>query len=108
MKLPFNPRNWFWQIGGDTSKYWSSAARGYVGEAPSDQVTAIANEVELYDVLVKAGCRTMAPSRTFTVQEVRDAMLRIDAAATGDAADAASLAIVADNIAVTLPPLAAA
>lgn len=101
--MTYDQRNWFWIVGDDESKAWSSANGAYVTQWPDDRVTRIANEVELYDVLAKAGLKTMAPSRTFTVAEVRSALLRIDSAITGSATDASSLTAVADQIGITLP-----
>lgn len=47
----YDPRNWFWIVGGDESRAWSSAAGGYVTSWPAEQVTRIASEQELSDVL---------------------------------------------------------
>lgn len=105
----YAPGNWYWFVAGDRSRAWSSATKSYVGaNAIPQSVTpsTIANEVELYDVLTKAGCKTRAPSRRFSVAEVRTALLRIDAVVTGDANDSTSLAAVAEDIGFILPPLA--
>ena len=48
---PFNPFEWFWVIGGDTSRVWSSAAGAYVTEWPDDRVTRITTEDALCGVL---------------------------------------------------------
>lgn len=53
----FNIKNWFWIVGGDTSKAWSSAASSYVTEYPTDKLTRIASEAELSDVLRVYGLR---------------------------------------------------
>jgi len=76
----------------------------YVADYPGDQVTRIANEVELYDVLAKAGLAAKAPGHTFSVSEVRDALLAIDSATVGDAADAAALSAAAATMGLVLPP----
>lgn len=102
----YNPRDWYWTIGGDESRAWSSAAREYVTEWPADQTSRIANEVELYDVLAKQGMASRAPQGPYSIADVRAAFLNIDADATGDADDAGTLAIVAEDIGITLPPLA--
>lgn len=98
----YNPRNWFWVVGGDVSRAWSSSARAYVFEWPANRVARIANEVELYDALAKQGLTSRAPQGPFTVDDVRAAFANIDAAATGAANDAASLAIVAEDIGMML------
>lgn len=52
------PYNWFWIVGGDTSRgAWSSAARAYVRDWPPEAVTRIASEAELSDVLRGYGLR---------------------------------------------------
>ncbi len=53
----YDPFNWFWIVGGDQSKAWSSAAGAYVTEWPSDRLTRILNESELNDVLSRYGLR---------------------------------------------------
>ncbi|MBY0562138.1 hypothetical protein [Hyphomicrobium sp.] len=100
----FTPKNWFWIVAGDESKAWSSAAGAYVSEFSSGRVTRIANEVELFDVLSRLKLTAKGPSRTFTVEEVREALLRIDAEATGSASSAAELLAVAESIEFNLPP----
>jgi hypothetical protein len=102
----YDPKNWYWQVGEDTSRFWSSAAAAYVSEAPAERTTRIANEVELYDALVRVGLKKRAPVRSFSVAEIRAALLRIDVAATGDANDAASLAAVAEDLSLSLPAMA--
>lgn len=48
----YDPSNWFWSVGGDKSRFWSSAARAYVDKLPEDAgLTNIASEGELWDVL---------------------------------------------------------
>lgn len=101
--IEYSPRNWFWIVGGDESRAWSSAAGAYVTDYPIGQTTRIANEVELYDVLAKAGLAHKAPQRTFSASEVRDALIGIDADATGDASDAEALSTVAGEINLVLP-----
>jgi hypothetical protein len=100
----FTPKNWYWIVAGDESRAWSSAAGAYVSEYSPDRVTRIANEVELFDVLSRLKLTARAPSRTFTVEEVREALVRIDAAATGSASSAAELSTVAESIDFNLPP----
>src|SRR5690606_9577402 len=58
----YRPHDWYWIIGGDDSRYWSSASVSYVTELPPDAgVTRIASEQELCDVLEAAGCGDRAP-----------------------------------------------
>lgn len=51
MLKPYTPHNWFWIVGGDASKAWSSAVGAYVSSWDADRLTRIANEAELSDVL---------------------------------------------------------
>ncbi|WP_421912721.1 hypothetical protein [Mesorhizobium sp.] len=52
----YTPENWFWIVGQDESRFWSSAAGAYVGVAPEGAgVTSIASEDELSDVLAACG-----------------------------------------------------
>lgn len=48
--MSFDPRNWFWVVAGDETRFWSSAAGAYV-EAVPEVFTRIASEAELADVL---------------------------------------------------------
>lgn len=48
----YSPENWFWVVGGDERRYWSSKAAAYVKALPKGAgVTRIASEDELTDVL---------------------------------------------------------
>lgn len=49
----FRPGDWFWIVAGDDTRAWSSAAGAYVTDWPDDQVTRIASEAELNDVLAR-------------------------------------------------------
>lgn len=75
--MDFNPHNWFWIIGGDESRFWSSAAGAYVEVLPEDAgVTRIASEAELNDVLAVYGL----PGPLVTVAMVKvEAARRIEA-----------------------------
>lgn len=54
----YDARDWHWIVGGDESRYWSSAAGAYVPSLPDDAgVTRIASEEELTDVLRPYGLR---------------------------------------------------
>lgn len=35
VRIEHNPRNWFWLVGGDESRFWSSAVGAYVTELPA-------------------------------------------------------------------------
>lgn len=54
LDIIFTPKNWYWRVGGNSSRFWSSAVGGYI---PAQQLpdgahfTAIASEVELAEVL---------------------------------------------------------
>lgn len=49
----YNPFNWFWIVGDDETRAYSSAAGGYVdvAQAPEDRITRIASMDELIEVL---------------------------------------------------------
>lgn len=50
------PRDWHWIVGGDESRFWSSAAGAYVSQVPEGSgVTRIASEEELSEVLAAYG-----------------------------------------------------
>ena len=53
--ISFTPFDWFWIVGGDASRAWSSAVAAYVNSYPTDKLTRIANETELSEVLAKYG-----------------------------------------------------
>ncbi len=101
--MPFDPKNWFWLVGGDASKAWSSAATAYVSTWDEDRLSRIANEIELYDVLARQKLKSKAPQGPFAVADLRSALLRIDAAATGDAQSYAELSAIAEEIGFELP-----
>lgn len=61
----YSPFKWFWIVGGDESRAWSSAAGAYVMSWPVDRVTRIASEAELRDVLNPFGL----PSPIITVDD---------------------------------------
>lgn len=60
--IEFNPRAWFWIVGGDESRAWSSAVGEYVSEYPTDTVTRILDEEELSDVLRRYGLTLPRPT----------------------------------------------
>lgn len=105
MTEDYDPRNWFWVVGGDETRAWSSTSGDWVTVWPIERATRISNEVELFDVLVKVGLAAKAPQRTFTASEIRDALLAIDATATGGAVAANDLLNVAANMGVNLPDI---
>lgn len=49
--IRFDPRAWFWVVGGDETRAWSSAAGAYVQDWPEDSFTRTASEADLSDVL---------------------------------------------------------
>lgn len=81
MRDDFNPFDWFWVVGGDESRYWSSLAGDYISALPEGAgVTAIADAGELDDVLAAYGLqgptwtvrRRMVP-KSLVTQRVIDA-----------------------------------
>lgn len=56
MFTPYNPHDWYWIVGGDESRFWSSAAGAYVEQLPEGAgFTRILSEAELDDVLAPYG-----------------------------------------------------
>lgn len=48
----YTPRNWYWIVGGDETRFWSSAAGGYVGALPQGaHATQVESEAVLTAVL---------------------------------------------------------
>lgn len=64
----YDPKNWFWIVGGNEAQAWSSAAGAYLDEWPDECTSRIANEVELAQVLRAYGI--MGPS--ISAQDVKD------------------------------------
>jgi len=60
--MNYDVRNWFWIVGEDTLRAWSSASGCYVQQWHGGRVTKIANEVELSDVLRPYGLAVPKPS----------------------------------------------
>lgn len=56
LDLTYNPFDWYWIVGGDDTRYWSSAVGTWVQEYPEGAgLTRIASEMELSDVLADYG-----------------------------------------------------
>lgn len=54
--LSYTPHDWHWIVGGDESRFWSSAAGAYVEQLPQGAgCTRILSEAELDDVLAAYG-----------------------------------------------------
>lgn len=50
--MTYDPRDWYWIVGNDESKYWSSKSSSYVTKKPDDYgVTKIDTEANLAEVL---------------------------------------------------------
>lgn len=61
--FPYDPYNWYWQIGDDDTRFWSSANSAYVTDVPEGVgITRIASEAELTNVLRPYGLSGPAPS----------------------------------------------
>lgn len=77
--ISYDPRNRYWIVGGDETRAWSSAARGYVDIAQADpeRVTRIESEVHLQDVLLRAA-PDAALDRAFTAGEIMAALDVLD------------------------------
>ena len=54
----YNPRDWYWIVGGDESRYWSSAVSDWVSTLPNGAgVTRIDTEQNLSEVLAIYGIK---------------------------------------------------
>lgn len=52
----YNPADWYWIVGGDETRFWSSKERAYVGSLPEGALASgIVSEAELDDVLAVYG-----------------------------------------------------
>lgn len=47
----YTPENWFWIVGEDESRAWSSASGAYLSEYPAERTTRIGSERDLSEVL---------------------------------------------------------
>lgn len=91
----YNPRNWFWVVGGDESRAWSSADGSYTQNYPQDRLTRIATATDLNDVLRPYGLALPSP----TQNDYKDAIqAHLDATARGRSyADGVSFASYKDS-----------
>jgi hypothetical protein len=53
--MNFTPSDWFWKVGDDASRFWSSTSGGYVQSADPDRTTNVADEDQLSAVLRHLG-----------------------------------------------------
>lgn len=67
----YDPRDWFWIVGDDVTRAWSSAAGGYVSVWDQSRTTRIASEEELSEVLRPYGLDVPVVTR-FDVNAERD------------------------------------
>lgn len=63
MTQRYDVRDWFWIVGGDTTRAWSSASGAYVTTWPAERVTRIASEADLSDVLRPHGLAVPSPTQ---------------------------------------------
>lgn len=68
--IEYSPYDWFWVVGANDARAWSSAVGAYVEAWPSDRVTRIASETELRDVLKPFGL----PSPLVTADDYGEAI----------------------------------
>lgn len=85
--MNYTPQNWFWIVGGDMSRAWSSAVGAYVQDFPTDRLTRIANEAELNDVLRPYGLTLPLPETPKSVSPYQ-ARVALHAAGLLDAVEA--------------------
>lgn len=67
MPLPYTPADWFWIVGGDKSRAWSSAAAAFVPSWDAQRTTRIPSLVDLDGVLRQ----NALPSPIITASDVR-------------------------------------
>lgn len=91
----YNPRDWFWVVGGDDGRAWSSADGSYAQSYPQDRLTRIVTATDLNDVLRPYGLALPSP----TQNDYKDAIqAHLDATARGRSyADGVSLASYKDS-----------
>lgn len=67
--VPYTPANWYWYVGSDETRVYSSARKTFVPaddaefmawNGPDFEATKIVNSGELIDVLADAGCSDCA------------------------------------------------
>lgn len=84
LNLPvYTPQDWYWRVGDDKSRFWSSKAGAYVENVPKGApVTPIKSEAELAEVLAANGiegpvCRIpdRVTARQFKLQLLADGLL---------------------------------
>lgn len=63
MTMRFNVADWYWIVGGDADRAWSSAGGAYVTEWDAQRTTRILNETELSDVLRPHGLAVPSPTQ---------------------------------------------
>lgn len=63
--------DWYWIVGGDLSRAYSSALGDYVTSWPSDKVTHIASELELNEVLGAYGLRGPLVTKDYVRSEAQ-------------------------------------
>lgn len=71
----YRPDKWYWIVGGDTSRAWSSAAGAYVQQWPTDRVTRIGSGAELSAVLRPHGLAIPTPVAADVKDECRRRIL---------------------------------
>jgi len=83
----YDPYMWYWVIGDDSTRAWSSAMGDYVTSWPADRVTRIASEAELTDVLRPYGLVLPAPTLEDYAAAIQKHLDAVAAARQYDGAD---------------------
>lgn len=84
----YNPNDWFWIVGEDAGRFWSSASASYVEALPEGAgLTRISNETDLADVLADYGLTGPVPLVPSEVSAAQ-AKLALDAAGLLDDVEA--------------------
>lgn len=78
----YDVTKWFWIVGDDTSRAWSSAEGRYVTDYPQDRVTRITSEVALSDVLRPHGLTVPAPNAADVKSEAQRRIIELTGAST--------------------------
>lgn len=89
----YTPQDWFWVVGDDVSRMWSSAAKAYVPFDPSEYFSEAPTEADVLAALTAAGYPHLGPGyfpRTVAMWQARAALSMAGLIDAANAAVAAS------------------
>lgn len=96
--MQYDPFNWYWIVGGDEGRAWSSSASAYVLQWPNDSITRISSEEDLSEVLAAYSLKGPVPivPKSVTLYQGRAALIE---AGLFDQVKAAVLSLGEDSLA---------